>query len=433
MVDQAGCVYSPEDTNHPANITGGNVIVEMPADVRDWCSTVEGTENGGILSECGNASTAPAVLNESTGYPIQGVSEYPNTTSVSVPMDFSFLEDGNHTSSLQMTDWAGNSHSVSWNLTLDRTPPLLFWALSPSTGELLQEHRQKLSWWSSEDVHVIAYVDGGELPEAVGSNGSYEFELNATGPHELCLQAVDSTRLQENSNRFLECRTLLLPESTYDTGVVDSSGILVSLDSIEIVINRHETQEIRWSRSGSDDFHIIEPGNSSVTLVLDLIEGQNDFTIEVDSLNSTDSYAISLERDSIPPVLDFHEDGYREAPLNSYRQFSGACEPGLLVNLQSPSSSRDFICPSSGQFTVNLSVPTHPGMHLVQGSSTDATKNTQTHSIEVLKQDWSDWALEDATSSGPMLWWSLAGGMATLAALGVAAARVLRPGPEVEG
>ena len=433
LVDQAGFVYSPEDTNHPANITGGNVIVEMPADVRDWCITVEGTENGGILSECGNASTAPAVLNESTGYPIQGVSEYPNTTSVSVPMDFSFLEDGNHTSSLQMTDWAGNSHSVSWNLTLDRTPPLLSWALSPSTGELLQEHRQKLSWWSSEDVHVIAYVDGGELPEAIGSNGSYEFELNATGPHEFCLQAVDSTRLQENSNRFLECRTLLLPESTYDTGVVDSSGILVSLDSIEIVINRHETQEIRWSRSGSDDFHIIEPGNSSVTLVLVLIEGQNDFTIEVDSLNSTDSYAISLERDSIPPVLDFHEDGYREAPLNSYRQFSGACEPGLLVNLQSPSSSRDFICPSSGQFTVNISVPTHPGMHLVQGSSTDAAKNTQTHSIEVLKQDWSDWALEDATSSGPMLWWSLAAGMATLAALGVAAARVLRPGPEVEG
>ena len=335
-MDQAGFVYSPEDTNHPANITSGDVIVEIPADVRDWCITVEGTENGGIMVECGNASTAPAVLNISTGYPIPGVSEYPNTTSLSVPMDFSALADGNYTSTLHMTDWAENSHSVEWSLTLDRTPPQLSWVTSPSLGELLQEHRQNLSWWSSEDVHVVVYVNGENLPESIGSTGYYEFQLNFTGPHEFCLQAVDSTILQENTNRFLECRTLLLPESTYDTGVVDGNGDLVSLDSIEVVIDRHETQEIRWSRSGSDSFYIIEPGNSSVTLVLDLIEGMNDFTIEVDSLNSTDSYTISLERDSVPPVLDFREDGYREAPLNIYRQVSGACEPGLLVNLQSP-------------------------------------------------------------------------------------------------
>ena len=427
LVDQVGFIYSPEDTNHPANITRGEIIFEMPADVREWCISVEGTDNDDIFVECITSATSPSILNQSTGFPIQGVPYYPNTTITSIPLDFTLVGDGNYSATLQLTDWAENTHASSWPLYLDRTLPQISWAMAPELDGLLQEHRQNLSWWSSEEVTVVATVDGEALPASLGPSGSFEFELNATGPHEFCLHATDSTIHQENTNRFFECRTLLLPESTYDTAVIDSNGALVSLDSIEIVIVRHETQEIRWSRAGSEDYHIIEPGNGTVTLSMGLIEGLNDFIIEVDSLNSTDSYTVTLERDSTPPILEFTEDSYREAPLSTHRGVSGTCEPGLLVNIQSQSSSRDFICPASGQFYINITIPTEPGKHLVQGSSTDPAKNTQTYSIEILKQDWSEWALEDARSSGPMLWWLVGAGISSISIFTFIVARIFSP------
>ena len=97
------------------------------------------------------------------------------------------------------------------------------------------------------------------------------------------------------------------------------------------------------------------------------------------------------------------------------------------MNIQSQSSSRDFICPASGQFYINITIPTEPGKHLVQGSSTDPAKNTQTYSIEILKQDWSDWALEDARSSGPMLWWLVGAGISSISIFALVVARIFSP------
>ncbi len=41
--------------------------------------------------------------------------------------------------------------------------------------------------------------------------------------------------------------------------------------------------------------------------------------------------------------------------------------------------------------------------------TTDAVNNRNSYSIEVINQDWIDWAIDDAKNQGPMLWYFLGG------------------------
>jgi len=49
-------------------------------------------------------------------------------------------------------------------------------------------------------------------------------------------------------------------------------------------------------------------------------------------------------------------------------------------------------------------VPDSPGQHTLEGFSMDQAKNSNQYQIEVLKQDWIEWAIDDARNSGTMLW-----------------------------
>ena len=76
----------------------------------------------------------------------------------------------------------------------------------------------------------------------------------------------------------------------------------------------------------------------------------------------------------------------------------------------SDTDSVDFICEDSGLFEIVIGIPEVPGVHIINALSSDGANNENTASIEVLEQEWIDWALDDARASGPMLWWfSLAG------------------------
>ena len=48
------------------------------------------------------------------------------------------------------------------------------------------------------------------------------------------------------------------------------------------------------------------------------------------------------------------------------------------------------------------------GSHVIQGTTTDAVNNRNSFSIEVINQNWIDWAIDDAQDQGPMLWYFLA-------------------------
>ena len=55
-----------------------------------------------------------------------------------------------------------------------------------------------------------------------------------------------------------------------------------------------------------------------------------------------------------------------------------------------------------------------PGNHIINALSSDGANNENSASIEVLEQEWIDWALDDAKASGPMLWWFSLAGLVTI-------------------
>ena len=425
LQDQAYYDYGPNDLKHPINITSGEVILEIPADTMEWCvyvlyfSWVQ-------TSDCTQETSLPPILNDSTGFPIPGVTQYDETTEISVPLSLEGLGEGEVAISISLEDWAGNTHQRNWSMTMDSISPEISWVLSPSSGDVLEDHVQNLSWWSSEEVSLKMFVNGVEVASQNGSSGSRAMILNSTGSQTFCLHAIDRTSPQENNNSFHECREMELPESNYDTSVSGSSQPLVSLDSIDIILDRHPSQEVRWTSLTTGSSGLVEPGSDNPVLSLDLVEGQNEFLIEIDSLDSTDSYTISVELDSTPPVLEFSEKTYQGSTLSNLREVFGECEPGLLVRISSEVQSRDLICPGNGIFHQNITLPDYPGQHIVQGFSMDQAKNSNQHQIDVLKQDWIDWAIDDAQNSGTMLWVFSIGGVMVLSLIIAITLRIAR-------
>jgi hypothetical protein len=421
--DQASYSYGPDDLQYPINITSGEIILEIPADAMEWCvfilyfSWVQ-------TSDCTMEGELPPVLNESTGFPMPGNSQYPSTRAVSVPLELDGLGEGEIGITIALEDWAGNAYQHNWSLVMDSTPPDVSWALSPSNGNALGDHFQNLSWWSSEEVSLWVSVNGEALTAQFGSEGVQSIILNTTGTQSFCIHATDRTAEQENRNSFHECRIFELPESSYDTAISGDNQPLVSLDSVEILLDRHHSQEVRWTSLTTGETGVIGPGEGTSFLSLDLVEGTNDFVIEIDSLDSTDSYSVSIDRDSTPPELEFNEEPYQGSTLTTLREVSGHCEEGLLVRISSQVQSRDIICPEGGQFSINITVPGDAGQHVIEGFSMDHAKNTQSYQIEVLKQDWIDWAIDDAQSSGTMLWVFSAGAFSVFSAIVVFTLRI---------
>jgi len=342
------------------------------------------------------------------------------STVTQYQIDTTELPDGDYLISLEMIDWANNTDTEEWPLALDRTTPLIEWAISPGTEDSFFDHRQGLSWLSSEEVHVRFTIDGVLISERTAITSGALFELNHTGVHEVCLEAVDFTEPQENDNRFLECRSILLDASIYNTHVAaDWNGGLVAIDQVETILQRGPDQEIWWSRTDVEGEHLIEPGASVVSVIFDLIEGENQFLIEIHALDHVDNYTLSIVRDTTPPVLSFFEVTNRTTPLVTTRVVGGICEHGTTVMLWTEIESKEFVCDSSDQFEIHIAIPESPGTHIINGLAVDAANNQYTSSIEVMEQEWIDWAIEDARNSGPMLWWFSLAVIAALLAIAV--------------
>jgi len=387
----------------------GTLTISIPVDIRDWCLRVQALNSLHETVQCESDPLIPRITMEDA--PGQGtyLSEYEiNTTT---------LPDGDYLISLELTDWANNSAVEEWPLRLDRSVPLVEWEVSPGTHDALFDHRQGLSWLSSEEVHIRFTIDGALISERTGVTSGALFELNHTGVHEVCFEAVDMTEPQENDNRFLECRSMLLDPSIYSTHVTANwNGGLAAIEEVEAVLQRGPDQEIWWSRTDAGGRHLIEPGASVVTVVFDLEEGDNQFLIEIHALDHIDNYTLSIVKDTIAPVLNFYEVANRTTPLETSRVVSGVCEPGSTVMLWTEADDAEFVCPSSEEFLVTIEIPPTPGNHSINGLSVDAANNQNSMSIEVLEQEWIDWAIDDARNSGPMLWWFSLAAIALLAA-----------------
>ena len=179
----------------------------------------------------------------------------------------------------------------------------------------------------------------------------------------------------------------------------------MAIDEVHATIQRGPDQEIWWSRTDSEQRNLIEPGAEIVMLNFELVEGENQFVIEIEALDHFDNYTLSIVKDTIPPVLAMQERVNRTSTLGAERVLTGTCEPNAPIMIWTEAESVDFTCNSSGLFEIAIVIPDTPGSHIINALTSDSANNENSTSIEVFEQDWIDWAIEDARGSGPMLWW----------------------------
>ena len=141
LTDQDGRVYETHSISTPVNLTHGTLEVSVPSDVRSWCMTVLSDVSEHNSQDCGEVQMIPALYTPSEGHPdpsnMGGSQDYRTTT-------YSFsteaLPDGEYTIILELWDWANNTAYETWPLSIDKTPPLVEWSLSPSDSDLSLIH-----------------------------------------------------------------------------------------------------------------------------------------------------------------------------------------------------------------------------------------------------------------------------------------------------
>ena len=411
-------------TEVPLNLTAFITEVILSPDVKSTCISIEGDQIE-TIEQCREYSVFPYVFNsEEIGQPSP-------VTHIEDPFwDLTEVPDDSYRIVLEVVDWAGNSHSEEYSLSLDRTLPDVEWDISPSADGLLSDHRLGLSWTASENVDLVFTHNGVQVEVWDATYGGLFFELNQTGDHEFCIDAWDVTRGQHNENRFHECQTLTLEPSLYVSQVwAIWDGTVVGTESVQLVFSRGPNQwaNVTHVPEGADASDLgdieptysFEPGASFVEVELALDEGDNEFYLVIEALDHVQSYWLYVESDTISPRLNLTQVANRTTNLEPVRVISGVCETRASVTIWTEVSSTSFVCGDSGNFTVQLGVPANASWHVVSATTIDLGGNTNETSIEVLYQDWFDWAIDDAEAGGPILYWGLGILISALAMLGL--------------
>ena len=404
--DQNGHRNTINDMSNVLNITNSIFGLNMSIDVKEWCLNISMEFSNPLddLDICGSNTEMPTIF-------VTDNSTLDQTKNAEIEVNLSHIADGNYIVTLELIDWADNSASEQWSLNLDRTMPVVDWSFAPSFENELIDHRQIMTWDSDELVHAFFTHDGLQLNEWNNDDeGAMNFVLESTGEHEFCITAYDSTEGQYNENVLVDCRIYVLNESVYETNVdAQWNGSLTTVDSVMSVLTRGPNQEIWWQNMDADERYLITSGAIYVQLEFNLVEGLNEFVIEIEALDEIDVYELHITRDTIAPIISFEHNSSRNSTLNSVKMIEGECEPSTYVMIWSVIETEEFICDSSGTFNLEISVQESIGKHIIQGMTTDAVNNRNSYSIEVINQDWIDWAIDDAKNQGPMLWYFLGG------------------------
>ena len=105
-------------------------------------------------------------------------------------------------------------------------------------------------------------------------------------------------------------------------------------------------------------------------------------------------------------MIELTEIGNRTTNLGVVRVIEGFCEPRASVSVWTEVSRTSFVCGPEGNFSLQMGVPANASWHIVRASTEDLGGNANSTSIEVLYQEWLDWAIDDAEAGGPMLYWA---------------------------
>jgi len=390
------------------NITNSYLFFERTPDWQSICITMISSQGEEIQEECRFAN-----MMEVKSYSM-GFASSSNSYDA-LFLDLENVSDAHYSLVVDLVDWANNTNQYSYSLVLDRTLPEVEWDISPSNDGLLSDHRLGLSWTGTENVELDFLHNGEIISQWNASYGGYFFDLNFTGDHTFCIRAWDSTRGQFNENYISECQTLTLEPSLYSSAIwADWDGTVVGTETVTLVFQRGPAQWANVTHVPADSnveqltpTHSFEPGVNFVEVKLQLDEGINEFYLEVDALDHVQTYWLWVERDTITPVIELYEITNRTSNLESVRIIEGICEPRASVTVWTEVSATSFVCRPEGNFSLQLGIPANASWHIVEATTIDLGGNSNSTNIEVLYQEWLDWAIDDAEAGGSTLYWGI--------------------------
>jgi len=392
------------------NVTNSSLSFEVTPDIQSICiDLISFSSFEFVIEECKFGSSI-VVTQQNLGTAFN--------TELYRPflLELGNLSDGEYHFDVELIDWANNSNHYTYPLVLDRTLPEVDWSISPSSDGILSDHRLGLSWTSSENIELDFLYNGELISEWNAIYGGHFFDLNFTGEHIFCIMAWDSTRGQSNENHISECQILTLEPSLYSSAIwANWDGTVVGTEVVTLAFQRGPAQwaNVTHVPSGTNVLELqptytFEPGANFIDVELQLEEGVNEFYLEIDALDHVHSYWLWVERDTITPVIELYEITNRTSNLDSIRMFEGICEPRASVTVWTEVSATSFICGPEGNFSLQLGIPANASWHKVEVTTIDLGGNTNATSIEVLYQEWLDWAIDDAEAGGPILYYGIA-------------------------
>ncbi len=402
------------------NVTNSALSFEVTPDIQSICIHLISNTNDFVIENCKVDSTL-LVTQQHLGNAFN--------TEFYTPflLDLDNISDGGYHLDVELVDWANNTNQYTYPLILDRTLPEIDWDISPSSDGILSDHRLGLSWTSSEHIELEFLHNGEMISQWNASYGGHFFDLNFTGEHEFCILAWDSTKGQLNENHISECRNFILEPSLYASAIWASwDGTAVGTEVVDLAFQRGPDQ---WANVTHvpvgidvDDLqptYSLEPGANFVDLELQLDEGVNQFYLEIHALDHVQTYWLWVERDTITPTIKLHEIANRTSNLESVRIIEGICEPRASVTVWTEVSATSFVCGVEGNFSLQLGIPANATWHKVEATTVDIGGNTNSTSIEVLYQEWIDWAIDDAEAGGPILYYGIGVLIALIAVIGL--------------
>ena len=390
------------------NVTNSALSFEVTPDIQSICIDLISNTDDFVIENC-KFDSSLLVTQQHLGNAFN--------TEFYTPflLELENISDGGYHLEVELVDWANNSNQYTYPLVLDRTLPEVDWGISPSNNGVLSDHRLGLSWTSSENIELEFQHNGELISEWNASYGGHFFELNFTGEHEFCIMAWDSTKGQLNENHISECRTYMLEPSLYASAIwANWDGTVVGTETVNLAFQRGPAQWANVTHVSADidvedlqPTHSFEPGADFIDVDLQLEEGVNEFYLEIDALDHVQTYWLWVERDTVTPVIELYEITNRTSNLDSIRIIEGICEPRASVTVWTEVSTTSFICGTEGNFSLQLGIPSNASWHKVEVTTVDLGGNTNATSIEVLYQEWLDWAIDDAEAGGPILYYGI--------------------------
>ena len=406
------------------NVTDSLLHFEVTPDIQSICVDLISSSFEFVIEKCKFESSF-FVTQENRGTTF--TSHYSEIFNQPFFLELGNLTDGEYYFEIELIDWANNSNFYTYPLVLDRTLPEVDWDISPSNNGVLSDHRLGLSWTSSENIELEFQHNGELISEWNASYGGHFFELNFTGEHEFCIIAWDSTKGQLNENKISECQTFMLQPSLYSSAIwANWDGTVVGTEAVNLAFQRGPAQWANVTHLPADTYsadlqptYSFEPGANFIDVDLQLEEGMNHFYLEIDELDHVHTYWLWVERDTVTPVIELYEITNRTSNLDSIRIIEGLCEPRASVTVSTEVSANSFICGTEGNFSLQLGIPSNASWHKVEVTTVDLGGNTNATSIEVLYQEWLDWAIDDAEAGGPILYYGIGVIIALISVVGL--------------